>query len=284
MRHVLPPSTAPPAAALRLAGAASRVFGPPPRADRPIAAATVVRYYADLSGMYGVPYRGDLLQQPNTFTRMAEELLDDLGLEEPVDVAVIAHATPDADPRESAGCRLAHIVPGAPLAFAVSAQGLAAPFTALRLVADQMATAGCRTGLVLAMEQTLMPYDTQVPPRLAPAGDAAVALVVEATEGTRADGVTVRQMSGIAPAEARTRLEAEWGGPPGDVTLIPGPGLAGLRPDGARVITPEGGRPCTGIWAALAAACRAPAVPARVLAADYEPDLGILSVCEVTHE
>jgi hypothetical protein len=99
--------------------------------------AMLERYLADMSGLYGVPYRADRYAAGlrNPFTTMAETLLADVlpasasaSGAAPIRLILLAHSTPDADPRRVTACHLADIAPGDPLAFAVSDQGTAAPF------------------------------------------------------------------------------------------------------------------------------------------------------------
>ena len=89
---------------------------------------------------------------------MAEELIRSVvPPDEPVDVLVLAFAVPDARPGRATASYLSHVCPGEPLAFAICDQGSAAAFTGLRLIREYARTGGCARGLLLVVEQAILP-------------------------------------------------------------------------------------------------------------------------------
>ncbi|WP_433856837.1 hypothetical protein [Streptomyces kronopolitis] len=239
---------------LRLAGAAHRAFdGRPPAPADPF----LVRIYTDMAELYGTTFDQERLERAhrNTFSRMAEGLLDTLpALDDPLDLVVLASAEPDFDPRQSAVAYLSERVPGRPLGFALSDQGDAAPYTALRLAGAYAAAGQAGRVLVTAMDQTTTPADPRPPRQGVGARDGAAALVLSAA-GPGAP-TEVRQYAGLTPDEADSQLRAVL--EDGVVTtLIAGAGLAPERItplSGARteVVRPSTEFPCSGVWGLLA--------------------------------
>ncbi|MEV4050191.1 hypothetical protein AB0J55_03295 [Amycolatopsis sp. NPDC049688] len=256
-------SAAPPAGLrpfpLPLALAIRREFGP---GDREIDVPELHHYFADLSRGHEIGFRPSRVTRArgNTFLAMARELLAGQLSGERIDLAVVAHAAPEFDPRLSAPVHLTAVLPGGPLVFAVSGQGALAPFSALRIAASYVRRHGFRRVLVLVMDQGVTPYDT--PEHV---GDAAAALLFEPGGGR---ALRAGVVPGVAPAAVAGFR------PPG--TAVTGPGLArtGAWP-GAAAAPAE--YPCTGLWAPLADGAAGPLV-----LADYDPDHRALGVCVVT--
>ncbi|MBZ3906733.1 beta-ketoacyl-[acyl-carrier-protein] synthase family protein [Streptomyces griseiscabiei] len=273
-------------APLRLSRLVSRTFS----AGRPFlpdpVGPSLARMQADLVRPYPVEFRPEVLERGtrNTFVEMAEELLADLPPPKaPLDLVLVAHTAPDADPRRSLSCRLADVLPGDPLAFTLSDQGTAAAFTALRLVSEYADADAFRHALVVLLDQRTFPYDT-TGARDVPREDCAVALLL-GLEGRAGEPVT-RQLAGVAPDEVRVTLDAllnePAGGAPGrPVTLVTGEGL-GAEPfgPGFDVRPAPPGRPCTGPWSALADVLPefAESGPRRLVVADYDSTLRYLCV------
>ncbi|MGW5746890.1 hypothetical protein [Amycolatopsis sp. NPDC003861] len=244
---------------LKLALAIRREFAP---GERAIDVPALHRYFADLSRGHDIGFRPERVTRArgNPFLEMARELLAGQLSGERIDLAIVAHAAPEFDPRLSAPVNLTAVLPGHPLVFSVSGQGSLAPFTALRIAGSYVRRHGYRRVLVLIMDQGVTPYDT--PDRI---GDAAVALLFEADGGRPVrvgyePEATLDAFPELEPAE----------------TVVIGPGLAGLGswPD-AIVAPPE--FPCTGLWAPLA---DGPAAGPVVLA-DHDPRRGALGICVV---
>ncbi|WP_103349359.1 hypothetical protein [Amycolatopsis sp. CA-128772] len=255
-------SAAPPAGLqpfpLPLALVVRREFGP---GDREIDVPELHHYFADLSRGHEIGFRPSRVTHArgNTFLEMAREVLAGHLSGERIDLALVAHAAPEFDPRLSAPVNLTAVLPGGPLVFAVSGQGALAPFSALRIAGSYVQRHGFRRVLILIMDQGVTPYD--VPDRI---GDAATALLFE-PGGDRE--VRSAAVPGVAPAAVAGFR------PPG--TAVAGPGLArtGAWP-GAGVAPAE--YPCTGLWAPLAEGTAGPLV-----LADYDPHHRALGVCVV---
>ncbi|MCX5366492.1 hypothetical protein OG864_48230 [Streptomyces sp. NBC_00124] len=241
---------------------------------------------ADLVRPYSVEFRPELLErgERNTFVEMTQELLADLPpLEEPLDLVLVAHTAPDADPRRSTSCYLADVLPGDPLAFNLSDQGTATGFTALRLVSEYADADAFRHALVVLLDQRAFLYDTPGAHDV-PRQDCAVALLF-GPEGRAGEPVT-RQLTGVAREEVRATLDAvlnepDGGGSGRPTTLITGQGLdAEEFGPGLDVRPAPPGRPCTGPWSALADVLPEYAGdgPRRLVVAEYDSTLRYLCV------
>ncbi|MET9002249.1 hypothetical protein [Amycolatopsis sp. Hca4] len=244
---------------LRLALATRREFAP---GDREIDVPALHRYFADLSRGHEIGFRPGRVTRArgNPFLAMARELLAGQLSGERIDLAIVAHAAPEFDPRLSAPVNLTAVLPGNPLVFSVSGQGSLAPFTALRIAGTYARRHGYGRVLVLITDQGVTPYDLPEP-----IGDAATALLFE-TGGRR----TVRV--GYEPEAAPEALGAFE---PAD-TVVVGPGLAALGSPPGAIVAPAG-FPCTGLWAPLADGT----ATGSVLLADHDPRRGALGVCVV---
>lgn len=274
---------------LRLSRLVSRTFsGGRPFLPDPLEP-SLGRLQADLVRPYPMEFRPELLErgERNTFIEMTQELLADLPpLEAPLDLVLVAHTAPDADPRRSTSCYLADVLPGDPLAFNLSDQGTAAGFTALRLVSEYAAADAFRHALIVLLDQRTFLYDT-AGARDVPRQDCAVALLFgpEGFEGHAGEPVT-RQLAGVAPDEVRTALDAvlnepHGGGADRPLTLITGPGLDAERfGPGIDVRPAPPGRPCTGPWSTLADVLPefAGDGPRRLVVAEYDSTLRYLCV------
>ncbi|MFG1742485.1 hypothetical protein ACGFLT_31155 [Micromonospora chalcea] len=236
---------------------------PEPYRDDPL----LEEYLSDMTELYGRRFDRDLhaAAARNSFTGMADRLVRDLDLAAPVDLIAIAHSTPDGDPRRVTACYLNELVPGDPLAFAVSDQGPAAAFTALRLLGTYSGDfPGCRA-LLLVLEQTTMSYELVGPRYSVPGHDVGVAVLLEPAAS---DGTTVHQRPDVSPAAAGALLDELV---PADAVLIAGPGLTVGRP-----AVPAPGLGAAGAWAEFA---RQRAGTAGLIAvADHDPVSGTLCV------
>ncbi|MER6311822.1 hypothetical protein [Streptomyces sp. NPDC001657] len=269
--------------ALTVSATAHRRF--PAGTTRP-GAADDDRYHARVAAGAGVPLREAARPTVtgSTFEEMAVALLDPVGAQDrPVDLLLLAYATPDLHPLTLTGPTLAARLPGRPRLFGVTDTGVSAPFTMLALARSSVLRHRLRRVLAFAFDQSDLPYDASPPPDRRVAGDAAVALVVEPAPDGAPDGLQVRQRAGI-PAEEVPRtldsLAAELAAD-GASTVLVGAGV-GERwqpkiPHAALRHTPEGW-PCTALFGALAALRPAPD-DAPVLLAEYDRSLGDLSVC-----
>lgn len=234
-------------------------FGP--GTDR-IDGSDMVRYFTDLTVGHDVGFRPELVARArgNSFISLTRELLAGrLSVAEPIDLVVVAHDTPDFDPRLSASVNLTAVLPGGPLVFAVSGQGSLAGFLALRVAAGYVRRQGLTRVLILVLEQRAMPYETS-----RPGADAAVGLLLEAGAGV----TRVALLPGVAPADAEAEADRLLPGP----MDLPGPRLsADFRATG-RVSA-------TGLWLELAETSGSPAA-----LAGYDPIRRDLGICVFDRE
>ncbi|MET8850131.1 hypothetical protein [Amycolatopsis sp. NPDC004625] len=243
---------------LPLAWAARREFGP---GDREIDVPELHHYFADLSRGHEIGFRPSRVTRArgNPFLAMARELLAGRLSGERIDLAIVAHAAPEFDPRLSAPVNLTAVLPGGPLVFAVSGQGGLAPFSALRVAAAYVRRHGFRRVLVLIMDQGGTPYD--LPERI---GDAAAALLFEPGGGRTVRAGVVPGVPAAAVAGFRQPGAAFVGRGLARTDAWPGAGVAPAE------------YPCTGLWAPLADGTAGP-----VVLADHDPHHRALGVCVV---
>ncbi|MFI5776800.1 hypothetical protein [Nocardia sp. NPDC051570] len=268
---------------LRLARIERRLFG----RGEPYSA-EFVDYFADLAGQFGQPFHEEYFTSaaPNSFTDMATEMLSQATHPEEVfDLALIAHATPDARPTRPA-CYLSHALAGDALSFALSEQGVTAPFTALRIAGEYARDTGFRRAMVMILDQSFLwngaearlPEGTRMPGR-----DSAVVLVL-ADDGAPG-AISVRSIADVAAGEV-CRLVTEQlrefaaAGPP--MTTIAGVGVDRGIADEFRIEWAAADLPCTGLWTAFADGLpRWTVTGQRVVLVDYDPALRYLSLCAV---
>lgn len=289
--------------AVRVDRVAHRVFGAGSPFLPESANPWLPRYITDLSGLYGVDTEPAFLDGTrNTYAEMACRLLGDLGGTEgdPVDLVLVAYATPDADTQQSATSALCEAAPGDPLPLGVSDQGVVAPFTGMRLAGEYLRGLGSGArALFLVMDQRSLPYRTHLSDERVVARDVGVALRLTATDAAAPDpdgrgpgdqgGTLVEQYTETAPADISGILHArlpELLGGERAYRVLAGPGIDPERdlPPGPEtpVIRGERGAPCTSVWAALAGladpAGRLPATTRPVLV-EYDRELRSLSIC-----
>ena len=231
-----------------------------------------LRHFTDLTSGYGVSLRPDVLTAPGTtftaLTRSLHAALEPLG---PVELAIVAHATPDLDCRLAAATYLAEAVPGAPLSFSVSDVGRCAPFAALRIATDYATRHGYSRALVVIADQATLPYEVDD----RPAGDAGVALLLEPGGAplslVHTPGVAVADLPGAIAAGLASLV-----GPDEPVAVVAG---AGIDPElvrrGGTVRSASAGYPCTALWEGLAGSLE------RVVLVEHDPETGDLGMAAV---
>jgi hypothetical protein len=192
-------------------------------------------------------------------------------------VALLAHATPDAEPGWPMS-RLATLVPGSGPGFAVSDHGTTSAFTALRLA--EVTVPDVTRALVLVADQASPVFDGDpVPEPWHARRNAVAALVLDV--GGELGRPEVCQRAGV-PAESVPRLMRSWLAEVGrPAPLIIGAGLAGVWDGaGADLRQAPPGMPCAGIWSVLADALNDPnRGDHTVLLADYDALHGYLGTC-----
>lgn len=251
-------------------------------------------YLGDMARPYGVALREDLLERGvgHTYGEMAEELIrDSVGEDEPVDLLILAYAIHDVRPGRATALYLSQVCPGTPMAFTVCEQGIAAPYTAVRLASEYLRVGDSMRALIVIAEQSALHYEPIEQPEAPvtlPDEHSAVAVLFE---GVGTTGLSsVREHAGIAPDEVRDLLGAQLadlGTGPGPRVLILGGGLSKYEIDAdgfdvGQVVTAPPGRPCTGVWHELAQGyAQWSDQDARVILADYDRQLRTLCVCAI---
>ncbi|HET9899056.1 MAG TPA: hypothetical protein VFQ44_29380 [Streptosporangiaceae bacterium] len=243
--------------------------------------ARVSEYLADMVRPYGLQARQDLTGQ--SYGEMAQSLIGSaVAADEPVDLLILAFAIHDLRPGRQTASYLAHVTPGAPMAFAICDQGSAATFSGLRIATAYASSAGITRALVTVVEQAGLPYKSTA--RL-PAEHRAVALLFDTgasdiSEPAQARVTGIRQHPGVAPDAAGDLAAASLAALTGgrhDVELVLSAALAQAWPGHrqARVMPP--GQPSTDIWWGLVDELASDAGrPGLLVLADYDPDLRYL--------
>lgn len=224
----------------------------------------ITRFFADLASMHGRPRpASDFATVPRTtFTEMVTGVVDELSAFGPVDLVVLAHSTPDAEPLWP-GTYLSSALPGEPHSFAIADQGVTAPFTALRLAGDYTRADGFQRVLVIAVDQTRLDAEPGTP---LPSADRLVALVLErAPAGER--GIAVGLWPDVAADAAPTAVRAAIRG---TAIAVLGGELAARStfPPRVRPVAAPAGQPCTGVWSAMTTVDLG---GHPVVVADYDP-------------
>lgn len=265
--------TGPPSAAgsqLRVSRAERRIFDE----SSDLARDPVLRFYlSDMVGPYGLALREDLLDAGagHSYGEMAEPLIASVVPDgAPVDVLVLAYGIHDVRLGRATATYLTSRCPGDPLGFAVCDQGVAAAFTALRLIGAYAETGACRRALLVVVEQSALHYEIAAPAPV-PERNAAVTLLLEEADG---DPLTVRQHTEVAPDEVGALLTKELPGPDG--TVILGNGLSGIESTVDDMRRAPAGQPFTGVWWELSAGLPNWTRDRQVLVADYDAALGCL--------
>lgn len=201
---------------------------------------------------------------------LAAGALDALGPLTPAEapqVAVLAYTTPDFEHTTLTASMLQHRLPGEPLCFAVSDQGVLSPFTALRIAVEYARRSDWSRVLLVIVDQSSQPYPGPGSGQYAVGHDSAVALLLAWDGGTS-------PVTGMGQGRAGRALRADLSGA---ALFAAGTGLAagpGLPRSGTRRHDAEAGLPCTGVWAALLEARGG-----RAVVADYDHELDRMAHC-----
>lgn len=244
-------------------------------------------FLTDMLSPYQVRYVAESLGTGQSYGEMGEPLIDALASpERPIDLLVLAFAVHDLRPGQATAPYLSYRCPGSPLAFSVCDQGVAAGFTALRLIQTYVRTGRFERALLLVMEQTALHYQ---PFRPAPVPDriASAALLLE--RSGLAGLSPVRQYPAVAAEDAGRQLAdqvAALATDPARTTLVIGAEyaddvLADRRlPDLVeQILIAPAGQPATGAWWEFAGGLAEWTDQRRlVLLADYDRPLGYLSL------
>ena len=247
-------------------------------------------YVRDMVRPYDLGVRDDLFEQGSgqSYAEMGGSLLaETVPAERPVDLLVLAFAISDTHPGQSSASHLSQVCPGKPMAFAICDQGIAAPFTGLRLISEYTRTGDCTRALLVIAEQSVLHHDLAAP-AVVPAKNAVVALLCAESGPGRVDAV--RSYADVEPSSATGLLAADLAvlsGERDDVTMIAGAGIVASLgiPAASEVLAAPAGQPCTGVWWGFADRLPGWTVRGRrVLLADYDRLLGALCVCAIDIE
>ncbi|MEU6664505.1 hypothetical protein [Streptomyces sp. NPDC046727] len=239
-----------------------------------VPAADREEFFRQLGAPHGVPFdRAGFAAAPRrTSVELVRGALAELGplsAEEAPEVVVVAYAAPDFEHAELIASCAQGLLPGEPLAFGLSDQGVLAPFSALRAAVEYARRCGLRRLLVLAVDQSSQPFAVPADHPGAVLADVAVALLFEWRDAA-------------APVHGMGQLP--WPGPgpavPWDreLPLVAGAGVrtavSGVWPWATWA---PAGQPATAVWSALADL--AGGGPARAVVADHDAERAMLAHC-----
>ncbi len=164
------------------------------------------------------------------------------------DLVIVAYGLPDLSSTRAVAAHLNLLLGGSAVAFALSEQGLHAPFTALRVIAAFAESGRCRQACLFVLEQSTRPHrDELVHGR--GVLDSAALLVFRAGAGFR-PGPVLRTGG---PADLRAHLLARADLGSGDTLVVAGPWVDEQVLDGlAPVHRVAPGSYATSVWRALA--------------------------------
>ncbi|MEU6746391.1 hypothetical protein ABZ914_09225 [Spirillospora sp. NPDC046719] len=211
-------------------------------------------YFGDLVEPFGAKVDEDLLQRPGghvSYTDLVERLVGEAPetAMDP-DLVLLAYGLPDLSPAVSVAPYLNHLTGGRAIGFAVTEQGLGAPFTALRTAAAFARVGRCERFVLAAVEQARVPSRDPVvhDQRLHGSG---VLLVFDVSPGP---GVVEAVPAPVEPGGLWDKV-AEAAGTEGRTLVVVGPWASRLEEplEVAADVHPVGpGHYCTSVWLALA--------------------------------
>jgi hypothetical protein len=248
---------------LRLAGA---VLRPEPNPYEPDDDLTT--YWQDLLAPFGMEAEEKRLAgSPNIgFTELAEAALAQVSGAIDPDLLLLAYALPDVHPLKSVTAHLNHLLGGRSRCFAISEQGLRAPFTALR-VADAFARSGrCASLALFVCEQTTLAYHDPLVHDTPLVDSAALLYFDGAGEFAYTAAETGPDVYELAARAVRR------GGP--TTLVVAGPWVDPERLPDAAVHACQPGTYCTSVWLELARQHEAWNHYGSVVLADTDPRSG----------
>ncbi|WIN00191.1 hypothetical protein ACTOB_003885 [Actinoplanes oblitus] len=209
-----------------------------------------------------------------SYHHMARAVVGELGAHlGGVDLVITVDASPDCRHQSFAGPVLADLLPGDPALIGVSEQGVAGPFTALRIAWHHLNSGAARRALIVVMEQSTLP----------PAAgadrvdrDVAVAMLL-GPDGTVRLGLPEVTVTRSVPAGRTVHQAVD---PDVDV-VVAGAGTAG-PPARVPVLRAADGHPCAGVWLVLAELLGGRHDGGRILVTDDDPALPYRCAMTVT--
>lgn len=224
--------------------AAARVRSP--EGPGPAGTTAPAGFFEDLLGPFGGKPDEELLRRGRhvSHRQLADLLADADGVRESrPELLIVTHALPDVVPFTAVAPHLTERLGGAAVNFAIAQQGLAAPFTALRIAAAYQRSGRAAEVVLAVLEQTTLPTDMPLVSGT-PLTDSAAALVLRGEPDAEAGSLELARVGSGAPPEP--------GG--GGVLHVLGPWAAEEDvPQDADVHHAPPGTYCTGVWLELAA-------------------------------
>jgi hypothetical protein len=213
----------------------------------------VIEFNQSLLEPYGMKFEPEWASKGRNFTflALAEQILYSLHdpLPEP-DLIIVAYALPDPHSlKKTLSSHLNNVLGGGSISFAISEQGLAAPFTALR-VADSFARSGrCRSAALFILEQATFPYKV---PFAQDAGLVDSGVLMLLGKAGSWDMTAVRSAGPHTELPELIRVPA--GQPAHDVLVVAGPwiDLGRVEAAGPKIHRAPPGSYCTSVWLELA--------------------------------
>ncbi|AZQ38778.1 hypothetical protein EJ357_39465 [Streptomyces cyaneochromogenes] len=228
--------------------AAAAVADPPhqPYHDDP----SIVGFFKDLVEPFGATVDEQRLRDGANVSHrdLVDRLFAEVGSDERADLVVVSHALPDVHPFTAVASHLNMLLGGAAKSFCISEQGLAAPFTALRIISALQRAGRAERSVLAVLEQTTLP----TPHPLVDSGELTDSGVLLVLGG--GDGLGVSAVESHASPEATTARLAELAADPTGVLLVLGPGARDMAdaPAGVKVHHAGDGSYCTSVWLELA--------------------------------
>ncbi|PQP83667.1 hypothetical protein C0Q44_02970 [Paenibacillus sp. PCH8] len=126
----------------------------------------LLRFHKDMLAGTPIKYDAGLLRDRNNnaYHEMSVELLEETGLDQvmqDVDVLLLAYNFPNSRPDISIVNYLMDRYQAGFISFAVNDLGFGAPFAALHMLQHYLGREGCTKGMLLVMDQTALPYETE---------------------------------------------------------------------------------------------------------------------------
>lgn len=185
-------------------------------------------FYHDLFAMFGeASDPGQFAAGPqNTHRHLTELLAAHPSLRErSADLVVVAHALPDSQPYGVTASHAGLLFGDDSHGFAVSEQGLAAPFTALRILSGFWCSGRTRRPVLLVLEQTTLPVRDPAVHGEHPLVDSGALLAFGGEGSLRLRGATDIHLE-VAREELTVRLNAVVDQDPEGTLVVLGPSAA----------------------------------------------------------
>lgn len=204
-----------------------------------------------------------------SYFQMARLALEVLAPDRDFDLVVFVTATPDCQLTHYAGPLFNEQLPGSPGIMGIGDNGVAGPFTALRLASNHLRHGLVDRVLILTMEQAMLPI---LPGQLRVPNDSAVAMIVSRRSGLRIDSLAIERT-------LRPTVAADTSA---DTLLVQGTGGDFIDPqEYTEIWKPEGTYACTGVWERFASGLPGLA-QSRVVLADADPHLPYRCIAELS--